>query len=235
MKDAGAKLTAFGLDVAKASAAIAGALSTAFSTVTIGVGLALKEADKLGKMADSIGVPIEELSKLKYAADLSGVGIDALGKSLQVLNQNLTRAAADSASRVARTFSALGISVKDSNGNIKSASVVVSELAGKLSMYRDGAAKSAIATQLFGRSGAALIPILNQGSAGLNAMFEEAQALGIVLDQKTKDAASQFAKEAMSAPNTTRRAPTVLDPLTASSPSLPLGEIRLARGCHRFA
>jgi hypothetical protein len=192
MKDAGAKLTAFGLDVAKASAAIAGALSTAFSTVTIGVGLALKEADKLGKMADSIGVPIEELSKLKYAADLSGVGIDALGKSLQVLNQNLTRAAADSASRVARTFSALGISVKDSNGNIKSASVVVSELAGKLSMYRDGAAKSAIATQLFGRSGAALIPILNQGSAGLNAMFEEAQALGIVLDQKTKDAASTF-------------------------------------------
>ena len=47
---------------------------------------------------------------------------------------------------------------------------------------RDGAAKTAIAMQLFGRAGADLIPFLDQGSQNIDALTKKAQELGLVLN-----------------------------------------------------
>jgi hypothetical protein len=46
--------------------------------------------------------------------------------------------------------------------------------------------------QLFGRSGKDMIPLLNQGSAGIRGMQDEAKALGLELDDKTAKAAERF-------------------------------------------
>lgn len=150
------------------------------------------QADELGKKAQSFGVPVEELSRLKHAADLSGVSIDSLGKGLGILSKNMMNVAGGATDDTAQAFKTLGIAVKDSDGNLRSSSAIMAEVAGKFAGMEDGAGKTALAMRLFGRSGAELIPLLNSGKAGLHGMMEEAEKLGLVIDTKTFKAAEAF-------------------------------------------
>ena len=56
----------------------------------------------------------------------------------------------------------------------------------------DGAGKTALAIKLFGKSGADLIPLLNQGRAGIKELTDEAAKLGIVISTETAAKAEQF-------------------------------------------
>lgn len=150
------------------------------------------QADELGKAAQSFGVPVEELSRLKHAADLSGVSVEQLGKGLGILSKNMMNVAGGATDDTAQAFKTLGISVKDSEGNLKSSSAIMTEVAGKFAGMEDGAGKTALAMRLFGKSGAELIPLLNSGKAGLQGMMEEAEKLGLVIDTKTFKAAEAF-------------------------------------------
>lgn len=62
------------------------------------------------------------------------------------------------------------------------------KLADTFKAMPDGIEKTNLATQLFGRQGKNLIPLLNQGSEGLDEMGAKALAMGLVLDQKTTNA-----------------------------------------------
>jgi hypothetical protein len=56
-------------------------------------------------------------------------------------------------------------------------------VADKMSMIENPAQRAALATELFGKSGLAMVNMLADGSAGLNAMAIEAQNLGVVIDR----------------------------------------------------
>ena len=56
----------------------------------------------------------------------------------------------------------------------------------------DGAQKSALAVQLFGKSGAELIPFLNQGREGIAALTGEMEALGVQIGGDTAAQAEVF-------------------------------------------
>lgn len=193
LKDASSKLTGFVGSVGKHGAAAGLAVGAAL-TGAIGVSLhgAFEEADKLGKMAQSVGMPVEELSKLKHAADLSDVSLESLSTSMGRLNRNMAEAASDTVSKAGLAFKALGIDVTNTDGTLKSSSIVLGDIAEKFSGYKDGAAKSALAIELFGRSGAAMIPMLNAGRDGLQEMADEAGKLGFVIDHQTAKAAENF-------------------------------------------
>jgi hypothetical protein len=152
--------------VAVGAAAVGGAFVAMTSQV-------LKNADAAAKSARSIGITTESLTSLQYAAELSGVSSEEFNRSLIKLN----KAAADGN----KAFSAMGVSVKDSNGTIKSTDVLLKEVSDKFAGYTDGAEKSALAQELFGKSGANMISFLNSGSQGLTEMQKEAEKLGIVI------------------------------------------------------
>jgi hypothetical protein len=192
LKDASASLSSFAKSVQTAGVAIGGSLGALMGGVALGIRMTINEADKMGKMAQSIGVPVEELSKLKHAADLSDVSLESLGKSMGRLSKSMMGIAGGKQDDVSQTFNALGISVKNADGSLKSASQVMTEVAGRFGNMEDGAGKTAIAMRLFGRSGAELIPMLNAGKTGLQEMMQEAEALGIVVDTKTAKSAEAF-------------------------------------------
>lgn len=192
LKEAQGKLAAFGTSVAKAGAAAAAAFAVAGAAVAVAVKGAIDEADKLGKSAQKWGVPIEELSRLKHAADLSGVGFEELGKAVGKLSKNMSEVAGGATNTAAHAFTALGISVKNTDGSLKSSSQVMAELAGKFERFEDGAGKTALAIALFGKAGADMIPLLNSGAAGMRNLMNEADQLGIVIDEKTAKAAEAF-------------------------------------------
>ncbi|MBX3515231.1 MAG: phage tail tape measure protein [Xanthobacteraceae bacterium] len=192
LKSASKKLDAFAANVANAGKIAA----AGFAAAAVGLGLAMKgainEADKLYKMSQSFGVPIEQLSALKYAADLSGVSLEALGKSLGKLSRNMMDAAANPTGEAARAFQALKISVTNADGTLKTSSGIMTEIADKFANMKDGAGKTALAIAIFGRAGADMIPMLNQGKTGLQGMIDEARALGLVFDTRTGAAAEAF-------------------------------------------
>ncbi|SDP92523.1 hypothetical protein SAMN05428967_4474 [Phyllobacterium sp. YR620] len=176
---------------AKAAAVAAAAAGAAIATaLAAGVKRSLDEADELSKISQKIGVPIEELSKLKYAADLSGVSIESLSTATGKLAQNIVKAS--EGGKAAKGFDALGISVKNADGSLKSTSQVIGEVSDKFSNLADGPVKTAAAMAIFGKTGADLIPLLNGGSAAIKEMTDEAKALGLEISAKTGAAAEQF-------------------------------------------
>jgi hypothetical protein len=192
MKSAESRLAKFGQAMKTGLMAAAAAGVAALGALAVGIKSTINAADDMGKMAQKFGVPVEELSRLKHAADLSGVAMEGLGTGLRKLSQNMNETANGANNAASQAFSALGISVTDADGRLKSSSAVMTEIAGKLSHMQDGAQKTAIAMAIFGRSGADLIPMLNAGASGLSAMMAEADALGIVISGSTAKAAEAF-------------------------------------------
>jgi len=122
------------------------------------------------------GDSAEAMSKLRFAAEESGVGADTLASALG----KMAKAAATTAGE--KKFEALGISVKDSNGHFKAASALFSEVANKIAAMPPGVEKTNAVLQIFGKSGMALYPLLNQGAAGIAKFGAEAQKMGLVLN-----------------------------------------------------
>jgi len=78
---------------------------------------------------------------------------------------------------VAAALAALGLSAVDTSGKMKNTDEVMLEVADKFKMMPDGAKKSALAIQLFGKSGADMIPLLNGGRQAV-------ESLGITMTTK---------------------------------------------------
>jgi hypothetical protein len=152
---------------------------------------AIDAADAIDDLSQKTGVAAKELSALAYAAEIEGVSSDALGGSLVKLTKNMSDAARGTGEAV-EGFKALGISVKDSSGFLKSSEQVFSEIAGKFGAMEDSAEKTALAVNLFGKSGAELIPLLNYGSQGLERMRVEAEELGLVIGGELAAQAGEF-------------------------------------------
>jgi hypothetical protein len=165
-----------------AAASLAAALSVGMF-VSAGKA-ALQYADNIGKMAQKVGMTTEELSKLNYAAKLSDVSLSELQVGVQQLSKNM-EAGSDG-------LEALGISATDASGNLRDTNEIFMEVAEAFAGMEDGAGKTAIAMNIFGRSGAQLIPMLNSGRRGLKDMGEEAQRLNRVISDDAAKSAERF-------------------------------------------
>lgn len=138
-------------------------------------------------MAEKIGVTTESYTENAYAADQMGVSSEAFEKGFKKLSKTIEDAAQGNEKAVA-LLKDFGVSATDAAGKIKPMDEVLAELADGFSRYPDGAAKAELAQQLFGRAGMALIPVLDQGRAGLEQMEAKARDLGIVLDGDSAEA-----------------------------------------------
>jgi len=171
------------------------AMSALAITAGVALGVMIKgqidAADKAQKTAQSIGMTVDKLTALQYAADMSGVSQEQLTTALTITAKNAALAAEGTGS-AADAYAELGISVKDADGKMKASNILIDEVADKFAKMPDGVKKTSLAVQLFGRQGAAMIPMLNEGSQGIKTLTDEARVLGIVLDTETAQAAEQF-------------------------------------------
>ena len=148
-------------------------------------------ADELAKLSQRTGIAVEDLSRLRYAADLSGVSSEGMTQALTRLSRGMSDAA-NGTGEAAGAFQAMGVEVRNQDGTLRSQREVLADIADRFQRYEDGAQKSALAQQIFGRSGAELIPMLNQGADGLQTMADESDRLGNTMDGNTARAAEAF-------------------------------------------
>jgi hypothetical protein len=146
-----------------------GALAPLLSVAGL-VGLAkgsLDAGNKMYDLAQRTGVSVEALARFKKAAATSGTDIDAVSKALVKLSKGMLDAAAGSKQQMG-AFKALGINIKDSSGQMKSADSVMLEIANRFKAMPDGVEKTALALKYFGKSGAEMIPMLNMGGDAID-------------------------------------------------------------------
>lgn len=163
-----------------------------FAALGVGVSLsalvgwvrgAIDAADAASKLAQKTGLAVKEVGGLQLAFRQAGVG-----DKLQDTLAKLSKEAANSN----KAFAAMGVQVNATDGSLKSTRVLLGEVAEKFSGYKDSAEKTALAQELFGRSGAELIPLLNAGAGALDEYDKTAAALGLTLDKDTEQAAEKF-------------------------------------------
>lgn len=173
-KSAGLAVTALG--------AIGAGLSVA--AFTGWVRGAIDAADETSKLAQKIGLAVPQVAGLQLAFRQSGLDAGALQTSMSKLSVSIAGGS--------DAFKAMGISTKNTDGTLKSTRQILGEVADRFQDYEDGAAKTAIAVQVFGKAGADLIPLLNGGSAALDEFDSMAKKLGLTIDEDTAKKAEQF-------------------------------------------
>ena len=148
-------------------------------------------AEHLEVLSQKTGASATDLSRLEYAAELSDVKVESLGVGLQRLARAMEEAQAGTGPG-SDALKRLGLSATDATGHLQPMRDVLLAVADRFSHMENGASKTALAMDLFGRSGADLIPLLNQGRDGIAKLEEEADRLGYTMSEEGVRAAQAY-------------------------------------------
>jgi hypothetical protein len=130
---------------------------------------AINLAEAMGKLQQQTGLSIETLNGLQRAAGELGVSFDQVHISIGLFSDRIYTAVRQGGFAL-KTFHDLGVTLLDARGAMLSTDAILNEVADKFHAMADGPQKAQAATELFGRSGRELIPILNQGAEGIDEM-----------------------------------------------------------------
>ncbi len=158
------------------------------AALTTGLGVMVtKSVEAIGSMsrlAQAAGTTVGSFLTLAYAAKRSHLETEQLAGGMEKLAK-ASFGAQNGNTTLANVFSRLGVSVSDGNGHLKDTGVLFNELAPKFAAMHDGAGKTALAMQVFGKAGAALIPMLNEYGAHQAEITAEAKRFGVVIGEET--------------------------------------------------
>ncbi|MFH0902147.1 MAG: phage tail tape measure protein [Pseudomonadota bacterium] len=124
-------------------------------------------------------------------ASLGGASVEDVGTSIRILQRNL-----DAASRgnvqASQTFSQLGVSIRDASGEMMPAELVLAGIAERFKALPPGTRRTAAAMELFGRSGAKMIPTLKDGAQAMAALGDQVRDAGAVFSDETAEDAAKM-------------------------------------------
>lgn len=171
--------------VATAAVGAAGALTAA--TVSAG-----QYADEILQASTNTNISTDELQAYKYAAEQMDVSFDTFTKSQGKLTKSMQDAVRSGSSPAAEAFSALGLSVTDSSGNLVDSTKLYWDAIDALGNVSNETERTALAQEIFGKSGAEMNSIIAKGSAGFAELTEEARKNGAIMSGPQLDALGAF-------------------------------------------
>lgn len=163
----------------KVISAVSGGLATAL------VGNAINSAsmaDDLNTLSGQTGFTVEELQKMKYASDIVDVSMDQMTGSIQKMTKQMSSGN--------KAFETLGVSLTDSNGNMRDAKDVWYDSLEALSKVQNETERDALSMEIFGKSAMDMAGIIDDGGASLKALGDEAEGLGLIMSQDMVDDAN---------------------------------------------
>ena len=174
------------------------------------VGVAKKaasNADEVDKMSQKIGISRDAYQEWAFALSQSGADVAGLQMGVKTLSKAAYEAS-QGVSTYADNFDELGIAVTNADGSLKDQEVLLNETITALQAMDDETKRTAIASELLGRSATELAPLLNAGADSAEEMKKQAHDLGLVLGDDVIDAGVKLTdsmdqvKRAMSAATT---------------------------------
>lgn len=144
-------------------------------------------ADEVDKMSQKIGLSKEGYQEWSYVLGQNGMDISSLQMGMKTLVTQMDGVVSGSATSI-EMFDKLGLSVTDANGALKDQETMMNEVMIALADMPNGTEKARLATELFGRSGAELMPMLNQGSEAMVELTQRAHDLGLIMSDEAVNA-----------------------------------------------
>jgi len=164
------------------------------ATATALGGIIMKSSEwahDLQHVSERLGVSTEFLSQMEYALKVSGGEIGNFQIGMKLLAGTLQDAINGNA-EAQKKFSSLGISIRDSSGNIRGASEMFFVLADRIKNAKTSTEAMSIATDFYGRNALTLVPLLKLGSAGIRDLMQKADSLGGTLSTTDALLADKF-------------------------------------------
>lgn len=138
---------------------VAGAFSKAHT--------AIEALDKLDDASQKTGASVERLSQIQLTSVAFGHSFDEVDSAISRLAKGMATVDSDT-NKTQKALAALGLSARDASGALRDPADLFVDIARRLQDFQDSAAKTALVTDLFGRSGANLLPVLNDMAAGVD-------------------------------------------------------------------
>ena len=190
---------------------LGGSASAVFKEWTGDVKDSAAEFRGLAKMT---GTSAQEMQRWTTAAKLGGSSVEALAAGFRVLQKTAAAAAEGStdaaggmvdvgdgaieavlgSKQAAEAFKSLDVSVKDAQGQMKSATQLMGDVGLEIAKIESPVQRAALATKVFGRRGAELIPIFSKGEEGLSELLDTLDRLGGGVSQDALDALAKNGK-----------------------------------------
>jgi len=150
-----------------------------------------KTADRILDLEQITGLSTDTLQEFKNVAAVAGVDFEGLVGTLTRFQGRLKLIDQDGTAS-AEAVKRLGVSVRDANGELRSADDLFPEFIGALNQIEDITERNSIAQEVFGRSLQDLGPVLGLTAEQIKNAREEARELGIVQSKDALIAANNF-------------------------------------------
>lgn len=145
--------------------------------VVSGIKQIVNELDNLRDEAITLAIPVDQLAGLKFAAEQSGGGVENLTTAVRSLSNQID-AAISGNDTAAKSFQRLGLSAAEL-ARIPVADALLKTFDAVKAMA-PGVERNAAAMDILGRSYQSLLPLINEGSAGVRSLMEEQAGLNPV-------------------------------------------------------
>lgn len=140
------------------------------------------DVDEILTDSMTTGLSTQTIQQLKYAENLIDVSYSTITSTLTKLTRSMAEAEGGNAA-LADSFAALGVSITDTDGSLRSAESVFYDVLDALGGIENTTERDAAAMELLGKSAQELNPLIIQGSSALRELAKEAEATGYVLDE----------------------------------------------------
>ena len=178
----------------------------ALKGIAVGIGAAVvglgalvmksaESADAIQTTAEVYGLTAERVQELTYVGTKLDVELDTITKSQQFLTRNMLLAEKGTGAQ-ADAFKALGISVVDSNGNLRDGKTVMDETITALGKMPNATERDALAMKVFGKSAMELNPLIKAGGDEIARLTDEAHKSGAVMSNETVEGLDSFGDSA---------------------------------------
>ncbi len=182
LKAWGRSVTAIGRWVMLAGTAVIGGAFAAAKTFA-------RMGDTVQKMAKRTGLSAEALSELSFAAEQSGTDLASLENGLRRMQRTIGDAL-QGLSTAEDALAMLGLSVQQLLGLAPEEQFKL--IADRIARIEDPTLKAAAAMEVFGRSGTMLLPLMERGAAGIEALRKQARELGLTISTEDANAAAEL-------------------------------------------
>ena len=183
MQALGGKISEAGQKMAPLSAAAAGVVAgmggLAYSSITA--------ADDLNTLSKQTGLTTDTLQRMRYAADLVDVSVEDITGAVTKMKKAMGSAPGD--------FEALGVSVTNADGSMRSAEDVFYDTLTALSQIENEVERDQAAYSIFGKSADQLAGVIDDGGEALKAYGDEAERLGLIMSGETLDSLNEINDE----------------------------------------
>ena len=176
-----------------------GKLKTAFAGVVTVAGIAkissavkgladstAAAADRIDKQSQALGMSRKAYQQWDYILGQSGASIDSLGVSMKTLNSSLL----NPSDGTITALNALGVNLEQIQG--LSQEDAFEMMVRQFQKMPEGATKSALAMQMFGKQGQALMPLLNSTSDTIDNLRSDMERMGFTMSDSMVDAGVKY-------------------------------------------